>query len=168
MRSSSPLSQSRPARFEPGLRYPACLGPFRVWDDVDLGSSVRVADSHVPIKSMTSKSRSTSKSRISVYDESVAVIDENPPPDHPGLDGYLPVTPELLTEPVLHAIKKTAVRSPSNPDLGTNIDRIVAFLKRNEIWARVGDWTVRETLELLVAREEIWEYSRERWKPMLK
>ena len=165
VQSSSPFSQSRPTRLNPEVPYPASLGPFRVWDDVDPVNSAHVGDSYATAKS---KSRTTSRTRESVHNEPIAVIDEDPPPDRPGLDEYLPVTPELLAEPVLHAIKKTAVRSPSNPDLGTNIDRIMAFLKMNEIWARVGDWTVRETLGLLVGREEIWEYSSERWKPMLK
>ncbi|KAF8342614.1 uncharacterized protein EI90DRAFT_3029602 [Cantharellus anzutake] len=166
VQSTSPIPQSRPTTLDAGLPYPACLGLFRVWDDLDPDRSMRADDSYTTIRSTISKSSKTSKARISVHDESVAVIDEDPPPNHTGLDEYLPVTPELLAEPVLQAVKKTAIRSPSNPDNGTSVDRIASFLKKNELWARVGEWTVQETLKLLSTREQVWEYAQERWKPM--
>ncbi|KDQ58565.1 hypothetical protein JAAARDRAFT_671986 [Jaapia argillacea MUCL 33604] len=90
-----------------------------------------------------------------------------------GEDAYIPLNAAYLANVVEAAIKSLTERSvtktlrsfqrPPAPD-GPTKDEITRYLKKSdERWARLGDWIVQETLELLKEEGRVWSVASDRW-----
>jgi hypothetical protein len=83
----------------------------------------------------------------------------DPDPDE---EAYAPTKPELLVAPITEAIKILASEPQSQMmkrnELrgGSTNQEILAYLRRDDRWAFIGEWNVAEALEYMERVDMIW------------
>lgn len=95
----------------------------------------------------------------------------DPPEDE---DAYIPLTPAYLCRVVEDAIRTMANRPPprtaqgwktAGPPPGPTPDEIVSHLhRRDERWARVGNWAVKDALDWGKDNGRVWCIGDNRWE----
>lgn len=106
----------------------------------------------------------------------------DPSPDE---EAYIPLTPQYFADAVEHAIKAVQARAaaaaaskprprPRNvwdasaavqsPPPGPTPAEILTWLRRDARWERVGEWTVKETLEWAKNEGRVWCVGNGRWE----
>ncbi|KAG8807897.1 hypothetical protein FRC17_004211 [Serendipita sp. 399] len=107
-------------------------------------------------------SRVSTATTTVVEDEPMEIsdVDENE-------ECHLPVTDELLSAPILEAIKmglkraRAANKRSERKPQGVPLDDILQQLQMDDAWAKVGD--ISGTLHYLEEQEVLWEYSEGVW-----
>lgn len=97
-------------------------------------------------------------------------LEENDLSD-PGEDeeAYVPLTPALLSEPVRVAIRAiceaaTKARRPGQRSpIGATKEGILSFLRKDDLWRRLGEWNVEDTLEYLKTERKVWNIGPGIW-----
>ena len=95
-----------------------------------------------------------------------AIVDESDLSE-PDLDeeSYIPVTPSILAQPILDAIRAVVIQKGKVAQGGATIAEILEALrgKLDERWARVGDWAVGNALEVMEEDEMVGKTAQGRW-----
>jgi len=76
-------------------------------------------------------------------------------------DAYLPVTPSLLSSPVLDAFKHCFQKKGGKG--GISAKDVLSRLRLDERWEKLGLWAVEDTLRLLEAGEKVCNMGRGEW-----
>jgi hypothetical protein len=149
------------------LPYPARLGRFRLWSDPPIQRTPStLADPFGPSINTTASSANASK-RTQATNEYDDLSDEDPS-SPPGMyeECYLPLTPELLSHKIKDIVRTHSFRSAQNPLSTVTLDRMMAVLKQDQMWSRVGQWSVVDSLSFLAAQDQIWEQLPGHWVPL--
>ncbi|KZT03809.1 uncharacterized protein LAESUDRAFT_325810 [Laetiporus sulphureus 93-53] len=130
---------------------------------------------------------SSSRTAGSVIHDTLVFDDDeeelsDPPPDE---EAYLPLTSTYLSGVVAHAITEIMARTaakasmskrprrtddlstplqPPMPPPGPTPAEILAFLRRDTRWARVGEWAVKDALEWGRKEGSMWCVGHGRWE----
>lgn len=105
---------------------------------------------------------------------SVAEDDEDegelsdPAPDE---EAFVSLTPAVLAPTVEHAISKLVAeatargsRARAAPAAGPTVPEIVSFLKNDDMWRNLSEFTVNEALGLLKDEGRAWTMGGGRWE----
>ncbi|KAI0346480.1 hypothetical protein BDW22DRAFT_1352573 [Trametopsis cervina] len=122
------------------------------------------------IGDVTTSSSISSASQYGPTDDLGDVSD--PPPEE---ESYIPLTPQYLAKIIEHAIVDIMSRPPpltsrshrpkAPPRPGPTVPEVVAYLhKRDERWAHVGEWAVKEALEWGREQGRLWCIGDGRWE----
>lgn len=136
-----------PTSFSISAPYPACLGRFRVWSD--------------PSPQQASVSSPHTKSRTSgrILDDSQSPIDDEPPiVVEDNEECYLALTTTLLAPEIQKIIRYHYYHYVTKTDRAVRLNTIMTSLgRRDSMWRRVGEWSVKECLVHLEENQKIWE-----------
>ncbi|CCL99600.1 uncharacterized protein FIBRA_01618 [Fibroporia radiculosa] len=160
-------------------------GSIVIWDGpvrpLPLPSLTQACDTLWRTNASTSTIFSTTSPDTQVEDHEGELSD--PPP---GEEAYIPLTPayfagvveRAILDFMAHAAVSAQNRSrgrptfdlhacldgPPAPPPGPTCAEILAWLRRDARWARVGDWAIEETLEWAKTEGRVWCIGNGRWE----
>ena len=120
-----------------------------------------IADTSKLWKSNTTSSNSTFGGPNTDDDEEADLSD----PSH-NEEAYISLTPDFLADYVVTAIKVLSDRQLKlgNPYAGATVQDILAFMhKDDDRWQFLGDWTVKDALEVLSKDGWVWRTGKNSW-----
>ena len=83
----------------------------------------------------------------------------------PGEEGYIPVTPPILVQPILGAIRSVVLRKGKIAQGGATAGEVLETLRGrvDERWARVSEWAIENALEMMAEDEVVGKSAQGRW-----
>ena len=80
-------------------------------------------------------------------------------------EGYIPVTPPILVQPILGAIRSVVLRKGKIAQGGATAAEVLETLRGriDERWARISDWAIENALEMMAEDEVVWKSALGRW-----
>lgn len=78
---------------------------------------------------------------------------------------YIPVTPPILVQPILGAIRSVVLRKGKIAQGGATAAEVLETLRGrvDERWARISDWAIENALEMMAEDEVVWKSAQGRW-----
>jgi hypothetical protein len=92
---------------------------------------------------------------VDLQEEDLDAELSDPPDDE---EAYVSLTPRYIADHIEDIIRTHE---------GATKGEITKYLRRDDRWARVGEWTVEETLALLKQEGRVWEVAQGRWEVCL-
>jgi len=86
----------------------------------------------------------------------------DPSPDE---EAYISLTPEFSADYIEAAIKVLSDRQVKmdKPYAGTTIRDILAFMHADDRWCYLGDWIVKDALDVLSKEGRVWKTGKDSW-----
>lgn len=132
-----------------------------IWN-VRRGDDTRANITHATVGSTTTITLATigNTTRQTTVDDSEFC---EPDPDE---EAYMLVTPSILVQPILDAIRSVVViRKDKAAQGGATATEILKTLRGrvDERWARIGDWAIENALDMMAEDEVVWRSAQGRW-----
>jgi hypothetical protein len=148
-------------------------GSIVLWDGPKRYCLSKFKHANVTMLWHNSSTNTADNSLFSNANNSNATLDDNedmemsdPEPDE---EAYVSTKAEFLAPFVTDALKVLAVEPPKRVlkrnefNGGSTKEEILAYLRRDDKWAFIGEWNVNEALEYLEQEELIWRVALDRW-----
>lgn len=83
----------------------------------------------------------------------------------PGEEGYIPVTPPILVQPILGAIRSVVLQKGKIAQGGATAGEVLETLRGrvDERWARISEWAIENALEMMAEDEVVQKSAQGRW-----
>jgi len=80
-------------------------------------------------------------------------------------EAYIPVTPRILVQPILDAIRSVVLQKGKIAQGGATAAEVLERLRgRGDArWARISEWAIQNALEIMAEDEVVWKSARGRW-----
>ena len=86
----------------------------------------------------------------------------DPSPDE---EAYISLTPDFLADHIEPTIKVLSDRQVKmeKPYAGTTVQDILTFMRKDDRWQYLGDWTVKDALDVLNKDGRVWKTGKDSW-----
>ena len=132
-------------------------GPVRECSDASIADTSRLWKSTV-----TTSSNSTFGGLNTDNDDDEADLSDSSPYE----EAYISLTPDFLADHIEAAIKVLSDRQlkMGKPYAGATVQDILAFMRKDDDrWQYLGDWTVRDALDVLGKDGRVWKTGKDSW-----
>ena len=135
----------------------------RLWKSATSSNSTFGASSTLFNPTTTSnRSRLFNNTHQDAEDDDEADLSD-PSPDE---EAYISLTPEFSADYIEATIKVLSDRQASmgKPYAGTTVQDILAFMRKDDDkWQYLGDWTVKDALDVLSKGGRVWKTGKDSW-----
>jgi len=93
------------------------------------------------------------------------IVDPELSEPEPDEEAYIPVTPSILVQPILDAIRSVVIQKGKVAQGGATAAEVLETLRgrADERWARISDWAIENALEMMAEDEVVWKSTQGRW-----
>ena len=122
-------------------------------------------DTCVNITHTTVGSTSIASTTIGNGTRQTQVDDSELSEPNPGEEAYIPVTPSILVQPILGAIRSVVLQKGKVAQGGATAAEVLEKLRGrvDERWARISEWAIENALEIMEEDEVVWKSAQGRW-----
>jgi len=134
----------------------------RLWKSTASSNSTFGGPSALFGSTMTSDTTLFNKTHQDTYDDEEDDISDPSPEE----EAYISLTPDFSADHVEAAIKVLSDRQlkMGKPYAGTTVQDILTFMRKDDDrWQYLGDWTVRDALDVLSKDGRIWRTGKDSW-----